>query len=129
MSDSIAANRANTMPINQAALARLNQAKTDHSADYPYLIQLGLWGLETLDLTFPRTGASKQDVEDFLWRLMRDSHPTSSGKPGNPVRMTKLLCGETEEEVQLTPRMLLEDDPEDAALIVVNQALFLLNTA
>jgi hypothetical protein len=120
MSDANESNRANSMPINRAALKRLKQAKAELMRGMPPLIQLGLWGLETLELSFPKTGASKQDVEDFLLKLARDS---------NPARVTKLLAGDNGEERVLSPQMLTQDDPEDAALLVVNQALLLLNTA
>lgn len=108
-------NPANALPINRVARLLLRRAKAESSPDYPYLMQLGQWGIETLQPVLPKTGPSRQDVTDFLNRL------TWPGR--DPMKTTKLLEGQG----NLRPTEMLRASPEDAAVMVIQRVAELLS--
>jgi len=102
--------RLNSLPLSQEALKRLKEAKVEYYPESLYLLQLVRWGLEN---GHELQGVKKPMLESVLMNL-RERAPQKTFD-------YLTLNQEEEEEIQVIWPKDLKGDPEDAALVLIEQ--------
>lgn len=113
---------ANRLPINQAALDWLREAKVNPDPQVCYLAQLANWGLET-DQVYLSPPISPQQpqpesVREFVARLVLAQGPVKVERATNLLLSNPNLNRE-EQEGNLLEELQEADDPGEAARLVV----------